>query len=300
MTQWAAEQQKERSADAATGLQTGQRRRIVIKYGGSIMENRDAQLAAMEDIIHLSALGIQVILVHGGGPEITTWLNRLGKQAVFEDGLRVTDGETMEVVQMVLAGKISKELVKTIGRLGGKAIGLSGMDGGMIRAEKRDDRLGFVGNIVEIHPAVILDLLHGGYIPVIGAVGFDDEGNSYNINADTAAAEIAGALAADLLLSMTDTPGILYDLNDSASLIPQVAVEEAQGLMEKGVISGGMMPKVNCCIAAIRQGVKKVLIMDGRMPHVILRAVTEGSDSGIGTAVVPDGLGKGEIAQMEI
>lgn len=287
MTQWTEELQTMMSADTLASWQTDKQKRIVIKYGGSIMANREAQLAAMEDIVLLSSLGIQVILVHGGGPEITAWLNRMGKEAVFHEGLRVTDAETMEIVQMVLAGKVSKELVKMINRLGGNAISLSGMDGGMMQAEERDEHLGFVGNITEIDPAVILDLLAVGYLPVIGAVGVDQEGNSYNINADTAAAEIAGALTAELLISLTDTPGILYDLHDPASLIPQIEVAEAQQLMETGVISGGMIPKVNCCTAAIQQGVKKVLILDGRIPHGILSAVAR--DSGIGTAVVPNG-----------
>lgn len=256
----------------------------VVKYGGSAMQSEELKQAVMGDIVLLSLIGIKVVLVHGGGPEITETLDKMGKKSEFVDGLRVTDAETAEVVQMVLAGKINKSLVNLIGRIGGKAIGLCGLDGHMIKAKKLDEKLGFVGDIVDIDPAPILDLLDKGYIPVISSIGYDDEGNVYNINADTAAARIAGTLKAESLINMTDTVGILRDKNDPKSLISQISVSEAPQLMREGIISGGMIPKVSCCIEAIRRGVKKVFIIDGRIPHSMLIEVL--TDEGIGTMFV--------------
>ena len=266
---------------------------IVVKYGGSAMESEELKRAVMGDIVLLQHIGIQVVLVHGGGPEISGMLTRVGKTTEFIDGLRVTDAETVEIVQMVLAGKISKELVKLIGNMGGKAIGLSGMDGGMIQAKKLDDRLGYVGDITNVNVEPILDVLERGYVPVISTLGFDTEGNTYNINADTAAAAIAGALQkaslpesrkVECLISMTDTPGILRDVSDPTSRIAQLNLAQVQELIKDGVISGGMIPKVDCCVDAIKDGVKKVFILDGRVPHSILTELL--TDEGSGTMFI--------------
>ena len=257
---------------------------VVVKYGGNAMINEDLQRAVMGDIVLLSLIGIKVVLVHGGGPEISDTLKAMGKETEFIDGLRVTDKETAEVVQMVLAGKISKNLVNLIGNMGGRAIGLSGMDGQMIEAKKLRDDLGYVGEIVNVDPSPILDVLDKGYIPVISTIGYDNEGNSYNINADTAASSIAGTLKAESLISMTDISGLLRDRDDPSTLIPVVSISEAPQLVREGVISGGMIPKVECCIQAIRRGVKKVFIIDGRVPHSIL--IETMTDEGIGTMFV--------------
>ena len=257
---------------------------IVVKYGGNAMINDDLKEAVMGDIVLLSLIGIKVVLVHGGGPEITEMLAKVGKKSEFIDGLRVTDQETVDIVQMVLAGKINKNLVNLLQNKGGKAIGLSGIDGHMIEAEKLDDTHGFVGEITKVDVSPIMDCLEKGYIPVISTVGYDLDGNTYNINADTAAARIAGELKAESLISMTDVDGILRDKNDPSTLISQINVSEAPQLMREGVISGGMIPKVNCCIEAIRRGVSKVFIIDGRITHSILIEVL--TDAGIGTMFV--------------
>ncbi len=254
---------------------------IVIKYGGSAMQSEELKKAVMRDIVLLRLIGIKVVLVHGGGPEITQTLEALGKKSEFVDGLRVTDRETAQIVQMVLAGKINKGLVNLLQTIGGKAMGLSGADGHMIKAKMLDKRLGYVGEITKIHTAPILDLLEKGYIPVIATVGCDRDGNVYNINADTAAAKIAAALKAESLISMTDTKGILQNKDDENTLIPEIKVSEAPQLVEEGIISGGMLPKVECCISAIAEGVKKVVIIDGRVPHSILIEIL--TDEGIGT-----------------
>lgn len=257
---------------------------IVVKYGGNAMTSDELKKAVMGDLVLLSLIGIKVVLVHGGGPEITQALTMMGKKSEFVDGLRVTDSETAQVVLSVLAGKINKNLVGIIGSIGGSAMGLCGLDGGMIKAKPADKRLGFVGEIVNVNPAPILDVLECGYIPVIATVGCDDEGNVYNINADTAAARIAAALKAESMISMTDTVGILKDKEDENSLIPEINVSEAPQLMRDGIISGGMIPKVACCIEAIRRGVKKVFIIDGRIPHSLLIEVL--TDEGVGTMFV--------------
>ena len=254
---------------------------VVVKYGGNAMINEELKKAVMGDIVLLSQIGVKVVLVHGGGPEISETLKKMGKTTEFVDGLRVTDAETAQVVQMVLAGKISKSLVSLIGNLGGRAIGLSGMDGHMIEAKKLDEKLGFVGEITNVDPQPILDVLDRGYIPVISTVGCDNEGNVYNINADTAAARIAGTLKAESFISMTDIAGILRDKDDPSTLIRVIGVSEAPQLMREGVISGGMIPKVDCCIEAIRRGVRRVFIIDGRIPHSIL--IETLTDEGIGT-----------------
>ena len=243
---------------------------VVIKYGGNAMISEELRSQVMEDIVLLQLIGIKVVLVHGGGPEITNLMERLGKQAQFVDGLRVTDEETVDIVQMVLSGKINKTLVRLIGLRGGKAMGISGADDQLIQAEMKDPQLGFVGKITDVNIQPVLDLLEKGYIPVISTVGCDLSGNIYNINGDTAAAFIAGALGAKRLIMMTDIAGVLRDKNDPASLIPQLSVEEASALFREGTIAGGMIPKVECCITAISRGVDKAIIMDGRVPHSIL------------------------------
>jgi len=257
---------------------------IVVKYGGNAMINEELKDAVMGDIVLLSLIGIKVVLVHGGGPEITNMLERVGKETKFVDGLRVTDSETVEIAQMVLAGKINKNLVQHLQLKGGKAIGLCGIDGNMIEAQCMNEKLGFVGDITSINVDPITDVLEKGYIPVISTIGCDAEGNVYNINADTAASKIAGILKAESLISMTDVAGILHDKDDPDSLISKVLVSEAPQLMAQGVISGGMIPKVECCIEAIRRGVKKVFIIDGRIPHAIL--IETLTDEGIGTMFV--------------
>lgn len=258
---------------------------IVVKYGGNAMLNEELKSAVMNDIVLLSLIGIRVVLVHGGGPEITETLKAMGKASTFVEGRRVTDEETAAVVQMVLAGKINKSLVNRIGAIGGKAIGLCGLDGRMIRAEALDmDRWGYVGNITQVDPQPVLDVLAMGYIPVVATVGYDEAGNVYNINADTAASRLAGVLKAECLISLTDIAGIMRDKDDPGSLIPRLHVSEAPQLVHEGVISGGMIPKVECCIEAIRRGVKKVFIIDGRIPHAILMEIL--TDEGIGTMFV--------------
>ncbi|MBO5048540.1 MAG: acetylglutamate kinase [Clostridia bacterium] len=257
---------------------------VVVKYGGNAMINDDLKQQVMEDVVLLTLIGAKVVLVHGGGPEITEMLGKIGKKSVFVDGLRVTDKETVEIAQMVLAGKVNKNLVNLIEMKGGKAMGISGIDGHLIEAEVKDERLGYVGRITKVNIDPITDLLEKGYIPVVSTVGCDMEGNVYNVNADTAAAQIAGVLGAECLLSMTDISGIMRDCNDPTSLIPLIDIAEAHKLMGEGVISGGMIPKVLCCIDAIEQGVKKVTIMDGRIPHAILLETL--TDEGAGTMVV--------------
>lgn len=260
---------------------------VVIKYGGNAMINEELKDSVMWDVVLLSLIGVKVVLVHGGGPEITEMLKKVGKESVFVDGLRVTDKETADIVQMVLAGKINKSLVALIGNKGGKAIGLSGMDGHMIAAKVKDERLGFVGEITKVNVAPILDVIDKGYIPVISTIGCDHEGNVYNINADTAAAKIAGELGAESLISMTDITGILKDKNDPATLIPVVRTADAPELIANGTIGGGMIPKVECCINAIRWGVNRVFIIDGRIPHAILIEML--TNEGIGTMFIEGG-----------
>ena len=257
---------------------------VVVKYGGNAMVNEELKHQVLEDIVLLWLIGIRVVLVHGGGPEISDMMDRLGKKPEFVDGLRVTDRETVDIVQMVLAGKVNKGLVTLLERNGGNAVGLSGMDGKLIEARMKNAALGYVGSITKINIKPVMDLLERGYIPVISTIGCDDEGNAYNINGDTAAAWIAGALGAERLIMMTDIAGILRDPKDPATLIPALTIPEATELFEQNIISGGMIPKVECCIDAIHMGVKKVIIMDGRVPHAILMELL--TDEGAGTMVI--------------
>ncbi len=259
---------------------------VVIKYGGNAMVNEQLKQQVMEDIALLWLIGVKVVLVHGGGPEISETMKRLGKQAQFVNGLRVTDKETVDIVQMVLAGKVNKTLVNLLQMKGGHAVGLSGIDGGIIEATMKDEALGYVGKITRIRTQPITDLLEKNYVPVISTIASDRLGNTYNINGDTAAAYIAGALNAERLIMMTDIAGILRDKDDPSTLIPALTVKEAKKLFDEGVISGGMIPKVDCCIEAIGKGVKHVVIMDGRVPHSILMELL--TDEGAGTMVMGD------------
>ena len=254
---------------------------VVVKFGGNAMVSQDLCSAVMSDITLLTQVGVRVVLVHGGGPEINDMLKRVNKTSQFVDGLRVTDAETMEIAQMVLCGKINKNLVAQMQRAGGNAIGLCGVDGHMIEAECLNPKLGFVGEVTKVNPKPVTDMLDMGYIPVVSSVGCDAEGNAYNINADTAAAAIAAALGAECMVAMTDIVGILRDKDDPSSLISRINVNEAPAMIAEGAISGGMIPKVEGCCNAVKAGVKKVFIIDGRVKHSILIELL--TDEGMGT-----------------
>ncbi len=257
---------------------------VVVKYGGNAMKSPELKSAVMSDIVLLTLVGIRVVLVHGGGPEITETLNRMGIESHFVGGLRYTDAETAKVVQMVLSGKTNKDLVALLETMGGKAIGLCGIDGGMLRAKKlisEEGDLGFVGDITSVDTSMISDSLEHGHIPVIATVAADEQGNVYNINADTAAARIASELRAENLILMTDIAGILRDREDESTLIQEIRLSDVPALKHEGVISGGMIPKVDCCVEAIRRGVKRAVIIDGRTPHSILIELL--TDEGVGT-----------------
>ena len=254
---------------------------IVVKYGGNAMINEDLKKNVMEDLVMLRSVGMKVVLVHGGGPEINDMLKKIGKKSEFVNGLRVTDEETVEVVTEVLAGKVNKNLVKQLNIAGAKAVGLSGLDAGLIKASIKNPELGFVGNIDSIDPSIIIDTLNAGYIPVVSTIGYDNDGNVYNINADTAAAKIAGALKAEKFIAMTDIVGVLKDKDDPKSLLPYIYVSDIKSLEKQGIIAGGMIPKIECCLEARRMGVNNVVIIDGRVPHSILIEVL--TDKGLGT-----------------
>ena len=256
---------------------------VVVKYGGNAMVDEQLKQQVMEDVAFLWLIGVKVVLVHSDGPEISDLMKKLGKQPQFIDGLRVTDKETVDIVQMALAGKVNKTLVTMLESKGGKAIGISGMDGRLIECRIKDERLGFVGDVTKVNIAPVTDLLEKNYIPVISTLGCDRDGNVYNINGDTAAAHIAGALGAERFVLMTDIAGLMRDKDDPTSLISEVSLDEIDALLKQGVISGGMIPKVGCCVDAIRQGVKKVVIMDGRVPHAILMELL--TNEGAGTLV---------------
>jgi acetylglutamate kinase len=256
---------------------------VVIKYSGNAMVDENLKQQVMEDIVLLWLIGVKVVLIHGGGPEISAMMAKLGKEPKFINGLRVTDKETIDIVQMVLAGKVNKDLVNLLQTKGGHAIGLSGIDGGILECQMKDEKLGYVGKITKVRTQPIEDILEKNYIPVVSTVASDRQGNAYNINGDTAAAHIAGALGAERLIMMTDIAGILQDKDDPSTLIPEITVSEAKGLYDSGVISGGMIPKVDCCIDAIEHGVENVVIMDGRIPHSILMELL--TDEGAGTMV---------------
>lgn len=268
-------------AHALPHIQMYRKKIVVVKYGGNAMINDELKEAVMRDLVLLSTIGIKIVLVHGGGPAINETLEKMQVKSVFEDGLRVTDKETVDVVQMVLAGKVNKDLVCQIGNLGGHAIGLSGMDGNMLKCRPLDDKHGFVGEITEVNTDVLDETLNHNFIPVISTIGYDENGSCYNINADTAAAAIAGALKAEALISMTDIVGLLRDKNDDSTLIHRVYISDTPALIAEGIISGGMIPKIDSMTQALREGVKKAFIIDGRVPHSILMEML--TDEGMGT-----------------
>lgn len=268
-------------AEALPHIQKYRKKTIVVKYGGNAMINNELKEAVMHDLVLLTTVGIKVVLMHGGGPEINKTLSKIGVESKFVDGLRVTDQETIDVVQMVLAGKVNKDLVCQIGNLGGHAIGLSGMDGNMIKCKPLDDKHGFVGEIIKTNMDVIKEVLENNFIPVISTIGYDEQGNCYNINADTVAAQIAGDLKAEALISMTDIVGLLRDINDESTIIQKVFISDIPALIADGIIKGGMIPKIDSMTQAIRNGCTKAFIIDGRVPHSILMELL--TDEGMGT-----------------
>lgn len=261
---------------------------IVIKYGGNAMLNEDLKRNVINDVVLLSEIGVKVVMVHGGGPGIDSMLNKINKPTKFIEGLRYTDKETMDIVQMVLAGQMNKNLVAMISKAGSTAVGICGMDANLIKAKKYDSEidLGYVGQITQINEKIVIDLLDNGYIPVIASVGVDNDNHAYNINADLAAAAIASKLNAENMILVSNVPGILSDPNDESSLLSKVSLSEIDQLKAKGIIAGGMIPKVNCCVETIKQGVKKACIIDGRVPHSLLIEIL--SDEGIGTMIEED------------
>lgn len=268
-------------AEALPYIQLYRKKTIVVKYGGNAMINEELKEAVMHDLVLLSTVGIKVVLVHGGGPAINETLNKIGVESKFSNGLRVTDKETVDVVQMVLAGKVNKDLVCKIGNLGGHAIGLSGMDGNMIKCKPLDDEHGYVGEIIDTNMDVINEILANNFIPVISTIGYDENGNCYNINADTVAAQIAGDLKAAALISMTDIVGLLRDVSDESTKIQRVLISDIPALIADGIIKGGMIPKIDSMTQAIRNGCEKAFIIDGRVPHSILMELL--TDEGLGT-----------------
>lgn len=274
-------QKAEILAHALPNIQMYRKKVIVVKYGGNAMINEELKEAVMRDLVLLSTIGIKVVLVHGGGPAINKTLNAMQIESKFVDGLRVTDSDTVDVVQMVLAGKVNKDLVCQIGNLGGHALGLSGMDGNMLKCRPLDDTHGYVGEITDIDTTAVEEILNNNWIPVISTLGYDEEGHCYNINADTAAAAIAGALKAEALISMTDIVGLLRDKDDDSTLIHRVYISDTPALIAEGIISGGMIPKIDSMTQALREGVKKAFIIDGRVPHSILMELL--TDEGMGT-----------------
>lgn len=270
--------------EALPYIRTFNGKTIVVKYGGNAMVSDELRTAVISDIVLLSLIGVRVVVVHGGGPEISAMLKKIGKESKFVDGLRVTDGETMDIVQQVLCGKVNKDLVATLNRTGGKAIGLCGMDGGLFQAVKLDEKYGQVGAITRVEPGAVQDCLNAGYVPVVSTVAQGtDENMAYNVNADTAAAKLAIALGAEKLILLTDVRGLLRDPKDENTLIPTLHPSDVPGLVKDGVIQGGMIPKVDCCVEAVRSGVRGAHILDGRIPHSILIEML--SDSGVGTMI---------------
>ncbi len=269
-------------AEALPYIQKYNGKTIVVKYGGNAMISEELRRAVISDITLLSLVGVRVVVVHGGGPEISDMLKKIGKESRFVDGLRYTDAETMDVVQQVLCGKVNKDLVATLNRMGGKAVGLCGLDGGLFQARQLDEKYGLVGEITQVCTEPVVNCLENGCIPVVSTVALGvDADTAYNINADTAAAKLAIALGAERLLLLTDVRGLLRDPGDESTLIPEINVSAVPGLVKDGVISGGMIPKVDCCVEAVRSGVHSTVILDGRIPHSILIELL--SDEGIGT-----------------
>lgn len=259
---------------------------VVVKYGGNAMTDETLKKSVMQDLLLLHLVGVKVVLVHGGGPAINEALEKMQVVSQWKDGLRVTDPATMDVVQMVLAGKVNKGLVANLVELGGKAVGICGIDGNMIKVHQKDPELGLVGAIDEIDTSLVKSVLDGGYIPVISSVGVDDKGNAYNINADTVAAKLAGALSAEAMIAMTNIDGVMRDKDDPSTLLTNLTVEETENLVAEGIIAGGMIPKVECCTLAIKEGVEKVFIINGEIPHAILIELL--TNEGLGTMFVKE------------
>jgi acetylglutamate kinase len=272
-------------SEALPYIQKFANRTIVIKYGGAAMKEDSLKAKVINDIVFLVSVGVRPVVVHGGGPEINTWLQKLNIEPQFKDGLRVTDAPTMDVVEMVLAGRVNKELVSLINRSGAKAVGLCGKDGNLIQARPADQEgVGFVGEVASVDPGIVESLVSSGYVPIISSVAADEHGQAYNINADTVAGEIAAALQAEKLILLTDTPGILYDYHDPSTLLNKLDIQKARELISQGIVSGGMIPKVSCCVRSLAQGVKAAHILDGRLPHALLLEIL--TDEGIGSMIV--------------
>lgn len=264
-------------------------RTIVIKYGGAAMKDDSLKAKVINDVVFLACVGVRPVVVHGGGPEINTWLQKLNIEPAFKDGLRVTNAATMDVVEMVLAGRVNKELVSLISRAGASAVGLCGKDGNLIQARPvGKEGVGYVGEVTNVDMGLIETLVSAGYVPVISSVAADEDGQAYNINADTVAGEIAAALQAEKLILLTDTPGIMYDFHDASSLINKLDIQKARNLIDQGIVSGGMIPKVGCCVRSLAQGVRAAHILDGRMPHSLLLEIL--TDEGIGSMIVASEL----------
>jgi acetylglutamate kinase len=272
-------------SEALPYIQKFANRTIVIKYGGAAMKDGTLKAGVIRDIVFLCSVGVRPVVVHGGGPEINIWLDKLGIEPQFKDGLRVTDADTMDVVEMVLVGRVNKELVSLINQAGGAAVGLCGKDGDLISARPIEkEGVGFVGEITSINEGLIESLVSHGYVPIISSVAADSNGQAYNINADTVAGEIAAALQAEKLILLTDTPGILEDYQDYSTLITKLDIQKARELIDRGIVSGGMIPKVNCCVRSLSQGIKAAHILDGRIPHALLLEIL--TDEGIGSMIV--------------
>ena len=276
-------------SEALPYIQKFANRTIVIKYGGAAMKDSSLKAKVIRDVVFLSCVGVRPVVVHGGGPEINTWLQKLNIASLFKDGLRVTDAATMDVVEMVLAGRVNKELVSLISRAGALAVGLCGKDGNLIQARPvGKEGVGFVGEVTNVDTGLIESLVNSGYVPVISSVAADENGQAYNINADTVAGEIAAALQAEKLILLTDTPGILYDYHDPSTLLKKLDIQKARDLIDRGIVSGGMIPKVSCCVRSLAQGVKAAHILDGRLPHSLLLEIL--TDEGIGSMIVASEL----------
>ena len=272
-------------SEALPYIQKFANRTVVIKYGGAAMKDSNLKARVIRDIVFLCSVGVRPVVVHGGGPEINIWLDKIGIEPQFKDGLRVTDADTMDIVEMVLVGRVNKELVSLIDRAGGSAVGLCGKDGNLIKARPiGKEGIGFVGEITSINEDLIKLLVSNGYVPIISSVASSESGQAYNINADTVAGEIAAALEAEKLILLTDTPGILEDYHNPATLFTKLDIQKARELIESGIVSGGMIPKVNCCVRSLAQGVKAAHILDGRVPHALLLEIL--TDEGIGSMIV--------------
>ncbi|MGD1864296.1 MAG: acetylglutamate kinase [Phormidesmis sp.] len=273
-------------SEALPYIQKFHGRTVVVKYGGAAMKDSRLKADVIRDVVFMASVGIRPVMVHGGGPEINSWLGKLNIEPQFKDGLRVTDAETMDVVEMVLVGRVNKELVALINQAGGKAVGICGKDGSLVTARPRsaDAGVGFVGDVSNVRPDLVRTLAEAGYIPVISSVASDESGQAYNINADTVAGELAAALGAEKLILLTDAPGIMRDFHDPSTLISQLDIQQARDLISEGIVAGGMIPKVNCCVRSLAQGVRAATILDGRVPHALLLEIF--SDMGIGTMMV--------------